>query len=204
MNESKITATVVAKSLVVKENVLVRKADVVMTEVPAKQFVFEFATKVMKKADLNRNMRLTYTEMTQMLEGSHYQDFGRWVDSQKQKGFRRFDADKQGSIDMNELCDVVEEYALKGGKLEVEPHTVFLPPQSPRHTPKRSPHMTYLKTPLHDPDTPTTLEQSMLSVSTRVKALADAGVDSDTMDLVKVNPIVKTVTVFIHYMYLSL
>ena len=121
MNESKITATVVAKSLVVNENVLVRKTDVVMTEVPAKQFVFEFATKVMKKADLNRNMRLTYTDMTQMLEGSHYQDFGRWVDSQKQKGFR-FDADKQGSSDMNELCDVVEEYALKGGKLEVEPH----------------------------------------------------------------------------------
>ena len=38
-----------------------------------------------------------------MLEGTPFQHFGRWVKHHKQKGFREFDSDKQGTIDIDEL-----------------------------------------------------------------------------------------------------
>ena len=58
---------------------------------------------VMRTADRNRNGELSYTELTSMLGGSPFEDFGKWLHEQGQAGFRRFDADRQGSIDAKEL-----------------------------------------------------------------------------------------------------
>ena len=61
----------------------------------------------MRTADRNRNGELSYTELTSMLGGSPFEDFGKWLHEQGQAGFRRFDADRQGSIDAKELEPMV-------------------------------------------------------------------------------------------------
>jgi len=59
----------------------------------------------MRTADVNRNGELSYTELTTMLGGSVYAEFGRWINSLKQQGFREYDTDAQGSIDLGELTE---------------------------------------------------------------------------------------------------
>jgi hypothetical protein len=61
------------------------------------------AKMVMKQADVNRNNELSFTELTQMLENTAHEAFGRWVKQKKQKGFREYDADRQGTIGLQEL-----------------------------------------------------------------------------------------------------
>jgi len=65
---------------------------------------------IMKVADRNRNGELSYTELTTMLGGSIYEDFGKWLDSQGSEGFRKYDADRQGSISLRELTVAVAEF----------------------------------------------------------------------------------------------
>jgi hypothetical protein len=57
----------------------------------------------MELADLNRNNELSYTELTEMLENTDYEEFGRWVRGRKQKGFREWDTDGEGTIGVKEL-----------------------------------------------------------------------------------------------------
>ena len=65
---------------------------------------------VMSVADLNQNNELSYTELTEMLENTDFEVFGRWVKGRKQKGFREWDTDGQGTISLDELKSVAEQY----------------------------------------------------------------------------------------------
>jgi len=73
------------------------------------------ARAVMRVADVNKNRELSFTEITSMLEASPYQDFGRWMKEGKQKCFSKYDADQQGSININELVGAVMDF-LKSSK----------------------------------------------------------------------------------------
>ena len=57
----------------------------------------KMAKEMMTIADLNRNKELSFTELTQMLENSAHQAFGRWIKQQKQAGFRAIDTDMGGN-----------------------------------------------------------------------------------------------------------
>ena len=57
--------------------------------------------------DRNRNGELTYTELTTMLGGSAYQDFGVWMAQQGSEGFRKYDADRQAPLKPTLQCPPV-------------------------------------------------------------------------------------------------
>jgi len=73
---------------------------------------------IMRVADVNKNGGLSYTEITCMLEGSSYQDFGRWMDLGKQKGFQKYDLNKEGLIQGDELQHAVADYLFLTGTRE--------------------------------------------------------------------------------------
>lgn len=69
--------------------------------------VMAVANAVMSIADRNKNGELTATELTCMLEGSVFQDFGRWIGLARQQGFRKYDGDCGGTIALDELAVLV-------------------------------------------------------------------------------------------------
>jgi len=72
--------------------------------------VSRVARHIMRTADTNRNGELSYTELTSMLGGSPYQDFGKWLHEQGQAAFRKYDDDRQGSINAKELEPAVRDF----------------------------------------------------------------------------------------------
>ena len=89
------------------------------------------ARRIMRVADRNRNAELSYTELTQMLHGSHYQDFGEWVEAGKQQFFRTIDIDQQGTLSLEELTQVVKYFLHKMASPSA-------PPGGPEKTEKKA------------------------------------------------------------------
>ena len=67
----------------------------------------------MELADANCNTELSFTEVTEMLAFTEHSEFGKWIKRRKQKGFRDFDNDMQGTLDVGELTLACEAFLQK-------------------------------------------------------------------------------------------
>jgi len=68
------------------------------------------ARAVLRVGDRNANGEMSFTEITQMLSGTPYQEFAKWFDSKGQTGFRSHDDNHDGVIDYEEMILFVAEF----------------------------------------------------------------------------------------------